>query len=90
MDLFSEDALIEQPAIRLFKDGLGWQAVNAYDETYGENGSLGREHRGELRERAARQGAARALAARARAGKSASLDGPLSAPALAPRLRPFH
>jgi len=45
---FSEDALIEQPAIRLFKDGLGWQAVNAYDETYGENGSLGREHRGEV------------------------------------------
>jgi len=47
-NLFSEDALIEQPAIRLFKDGLGWQAVNAYDETYGENGSLGREHRGEV------------------------------------------
>ena len=45
---FSEDALIEQPAIRLFKDGLGWLAVNAYDETYGENGSLGREHRGEV------------------------------------------
>jgi len=45
---FSEDALIEQPAIRLFKDGLGWQTVNAYDETYGENGSLGREHRGEV------------------------------------------
>ncbi|HAW52082.1 MAG TPA: DEAD/DEAH box helicase, partial [Flavobacteriales bacterium] len=48
MNLFSEDNLIEQPAIRLFKDGLGWQTVNAYDETYGENGSLGREHRGEV------------------------------------------
>ena len=24
-NLFSEDALIEQPAIRLFKDLLGWQ-----------------------------------------------------------------
>ena len=48
MNPFSEDALIEQPAIRLFKDGLGWQVVNAYDETYGENGSLGREHRGEV------------------------------------------
>lgn len=47
-NIFSEDALIEQPAIRLFTDGLGWQAVNAYDETYGENGSLGREHRGEV------------------------------------------
>ena len=25
MNIFSEDTLIEQPAIRLFKDGLGWQ-----------------------------------------------------------------
>ncbi len=25
-NLFSEDALIEQPAIRLFKDVLEWQA----------------------------------------------------------------
>jgi type I restriction enzyme R subunit len=54
---FSEDALIEQPAIRLIKDGLGWQAVNAYDEIFGEDGGrdvavqrlyLGREHRGEV------------------------------------------
>lgn len=45
---FTEDALIEQPAIRLFKDVLGWGTVNAYDETYGEHGSLGREHRGEV------------------------------------------
>jgi type I restriction enzyme R subunit len=55
MNIFSEDALIEQPAIRLFKDGLGWQVVNAYDEMFGgdnDNGgnrvSLGREHRGEV------------------------------------------
>ena len=47
-NLFSEDAFIKQPAIRLFKDVLGWQTVNAYAETYGENGSLGREHRGEV------------------------------------------
>jgi len=45
---FSEDTFFEQPAIRIFKDELGWQTVNAYDETYGENGSLGREHRGEV------------------------------------------
>ena len=45
---FSEDALIEQPAIRLFKDVLEWQTVNAYDETFGANGTLGREHRGEV------------------------------------------
>ncbi len=64
MNLFSEDALIEQPAIRLFKDVLGWQTVNCYDEIFGGNGrdvalqrlyddndgrpSLGREHRGEV------------------------------------------
>ena len=45
---FTEDTLIEQPAIRLFKDVLEWQTVDCYDETYGENGSLGREHRGEV------------------------------------------
>jgi hypothetical protein len=28
MSVFSEDALIEQPAIRLFKDGLGWPSTN--------------------------------------------------------------
>ena len=29
---YSEDALVEQPAIALFAD-LGWQTVNAYHET---------------------------------------------------------
>jgi type I restriction enzyme, R subunit len=47
-NIFSEDFLIEQPAIRLFKDVLGWQTVNCYDETFGANGTLGREHRGEV------------------------------------------
>jgi len=47
-NLFTEDALIEQPAIRLFKDVLEWQTVNCYDETFGANGTLGREHRGEV------------------------------------------
>jgi type I restriction enzyme R subunit len=45
---FTEDALIEQPAIRLFKDVLEWQTVNCYDEAFGANGTLGREHRGEV------------------------------------------
>lgn len=45
---FTEDTLIEQPAIRLFKDVLEWQTVNCYDETFGANGTLGREHRGEV------------------------------------------
>ena len=45
---YTEDALIEQPAIRLFKDVLEWQTVNCYDETFGANGTLRREHRGEV------------------------------------------
>ncbi|MCX6064946.1 MAG: type I restriction endonuclease subunit R [Chloroflexi bacterium] len=45
---YSEDALIEQPAIRLFKEGLNWQTVNAYEETFGPGGTLGRENRGEV------------------------------------------
>ena len=45
--MFTEDALIEQPAIRLLKGVLGWQTVNAYEETFGAAGTLGRENRGE-------------------------------------------
>ncbi len=44
---YSEDALIEQPAIELFA-GLGWQTINAFHETFGEGGTLGREHAGEV------------------------------------------
>src|SRR5574341_1322888 len=47
-NLFSEDVLIEQPAIRLFKDVLDWQTLNCFDEIFGANGTLGREHRGEV------------------------------------------
>lgn len=48
MNMFTEDTLIEQPAIRLFKDALEWQTVNCYKETFGENGTLGRENQGEV------------------------------------------
>jgi type I restriction enzyme R subunit len=41
MTSYSEDALIEQPAIKLFA-GLRWKTVNCYDEVFGENGTLGR------------------------------------------------
>ncbi|MGD0572654.1 MAG: type I restriction endonuclease subunit R [Sedimentisphaerales bacterium] len=41
MTSYSEDALIEQPAIELFA-GLRWKTVNCYDEVFGENGTLGR------------------------------------------------
>jgi type I restriction enzyme, R subunit len=44
--LYSEDALIEQPAIALFAE-LGWTTQNCYHETYGANGTMGRENRGE-------------------------------------------
>jgi type I restriction enzyme, R subunit len=39
---YSENALIEQPAIALFRD-LGWTSANCFYETFGELGTLGRE-----------------------------------------------
>jgi type I restriction enzyme R subunit len=39
---FTEDSLIEQPAIELFKS-LGYAYQDCYNETFGESGSLGRE-----------------------------------------------
>ena len=44
---YSEDQLVEQPAIGLFAT-LGWQTVSALDETFGAGGLLGRETRGEV------------------------------------------
>ncbi|MBK6961447.1 MAG: type I restriction endonuclease subunit R [Gammaproteobacteria bacterium] len=48
---YSEDQLVEQPAIGLFAD-MGWQTVSALDETFGAGGtsvaSLGRETKGEV------------------------------------------
>ncbi|WP_024617041.1 type I restriction endonuclease subunit R [Pseudomonas kilonensis] len=44
---FSEDQLVEQPAIRLFAD-LGWQTLSATEETFGVSGTLGRETRSEV------------------------------------------
>ncbi len=39
---YTEDALVEQPAIKLFEE-LGWEATNCLDETFGPAGTLGRE-----------------------------------------------
>lgn len=39
---YSEDALIEQPAIALLQS-LGWQPANCMHESFGAGGSLGRE-----------------------------------------------
>lgn len=44
---YSEDSLVEQPAIELFKT-LGWQAANCYHETFGAKGFLGRETAAEV------------------------------------------
>ena len=39
---YTEDALVEKPAIAIFED-LGWDAANVYHETFGPSGTLGRE-----------------------------------------------
>ncbi len=39
---FSEDALVEQPAIQLFR-ALGWEVGDAFDPVWGPRGSLERE-----------------------------------------------
>ena len=44
---YTEDQLVEQPAIGLFAD-LGWQTVSAMEETLGAAGTLGRESKGEV------------------------------------------
>jgi len=44
---FTEDSLIEQPAIALLRS-LEWQPANCYDETFGPGGLLGRETSSEV------------------------------------------
>ncbi len=44
---YSEDQLVEQPAIKLFSE-LGWATVSAMDEVMGAGGTLGRETKGEV------------------------------------------
>ncbi len=44
---YSEDQLVEQPAIGLFA-ALGWQTLSALDESFGAGGTLGRETKGEV------------------------------------------
>jgi type I restriction enzyme R subunit len=44
---YSEDALVEQPAIALLAE-LGWETVNAYNELDHGASSLGRETRAEV------------------------------------------
>ena len=44
---YTEDQLVEQPAIGLFAE-LGWQTVSAMEEIFGANGTLPRETSGEV------------------------------------------
>jgi type I restriction enzyme R subunit len=46
-DEYTEDALVEKPAMELFKK-LGWKARNCYYETFGPGGDLGRETSSEV------------------------------------------
>jgi hypothetical protein len=45
---YTEDQLVEQPAIGLFAELAGWQTVSALEETFGPTGTLGRETKGEV------------------------------------------
>ena len=47
MQDYSEDSLIEQPAIALFRE-LGWETVDCFHERFGANGTLGRETKQEV------------------------------------------
>jgi type I restriction enzyme, R subunit len=44
---YTEDRLVEAPAVALFSE-LGWRTVNAYQETLGAGGTLGRISRREV------------------------------------------
>jgi len=44
---YTEDQLVEQPAIGLFAE-LGWKTVSALEETFGSSGTLKRETKGEV------------------------------------------
>jgi type I restriction enzyme R subunit len=44
---YSEDQLVEQPAISLFAE-LGWTTLSAAEETFGESGTLQRETKGDV------------------------------------------
>ena len=44
---YTEDQLVEQPAIQLFAE-LGWETASAMEETFGAGGTLGRETKAEV------------------------------------------
>lgn len=44
---YTEDSLVEQPAIQLFAE-MGWQTLSALEEVFGVGSTLGREIKGEV------------------------------------------
>tara|TARA_R110000822_G_scaffold60287_2_gene150153 strand:- start:7679 stop:10858 length:3180 start_codon:yes stop_codon:yes gene_type:complete len=44
---YTEDALVEKPAINLYSE-IGWQTLDCYSETFGEDSLLGRDNRSEV------------------------------------------
>jgi type I restriction enzyme R subunit len=48
MSGYTEDHLIEQPAIQFMEHELGWSSANAYDEWSGGVSALGREAKREV------------------------------------------
>jgi type I restriction enzyme R subunit len=69
---YTEDQLVEQPAIGLFA-ALGWQTLSAVDEIFGAGGTLQRETKGEV-----------VLVSRLRAALERSNVGRMGYPALPP------
>ena len=47
MNSYTEDHLVEQPAIQIMQHELGWEVVNCYDEWRGGVSNQGREVGGE-------------------------------------------
>ena len=48
MSTYTEDHLVEQPAIQLMQHELGWDVVNCYDEWSGSVSVLGRDGKREV------------------------------------------
>ena len=48
MNTYTEDYLVEQPAIQLMHHELGWEVVNCYEEWSGGVSDLGREAKREV------------------------------------------
>lgn len=48
MPTYTEDHLVEQPAIQIMQDDLGWPHLNCFSEVFGEAGTLGRSGKREV------------------------------------------